>query len=501
MKIRDILKGSLAVIAACGLVYACSYYDAHGGGLGYYGESYLAADGNLPGEPNPEEPAGDRFDEIVENPFVAVAEEPQSTFSVDADGASYAYTRRCIKGGNFPMKNAVRIEEFLNYFTFDYPEPSGSDAVALNAEIAACPWNAEHQLLRLGIKGKSIPSGDEPQANFIDISGSMSSSDKLPLLKSGLIKMLEQMRPTDRVAIVTYASGEQLLLPSTPVSSKKKITDAIKQLNASGATAGAQAMKMAYDEATKNFIEGANNRIIMGTDGDFNVGVTDTDALKEMVESYAANGIYLTICGFGTGNLNDSMMETISNSGNGTYEYIDSEEEMLKVFVYEQSRFVAVANDCKVQITFNPEAVEKYRLIGYENRVMSNEDFENDKKDAAEIGSGQTITALYEIIPAAEAAADASPAKFDFRYKKSLGAESTALSLDVPALTATPSENFNFAASLAAFGLTLRSSEYRGSSSFALAKSLADKATTFDPHDFRSEYRDLLGKAASFQLQ
>ena len=500
MNLRNNYLLSLAAIA-CGIIVNSCSNEGFFGGLSTV-ESYdnyaAVADGLVPEQPEP--PSGDQFSEIVENPFISVAEEPKSTFSVDADGASYAYLRRCLKDARLPQSNAVRIEEFLNYFTFDYPDPSDGNDVALNAEIAACPWNAAHQLLRLGIKGKSIPAGEEPQANFvflIDISGSMSSSDKLPLLKSGLIKMLEQMRPEDRVAIITYADGEKLLLPSTPVSSKSKIVSAIKKLEAGGSTAGAQAMKMAYEEASQHFIEGANNRIIMGTDGDFNVGVTSTDALKAMVESYASRGIYLTICGFGTGNLNDAMMETVSNSGNGTYEYIDSEEEMLKVFVYERSRFVAVANDCKVQITFNGNAVEQYRLIGYENRVMQNEDFENDKKDAAEIGSGQTITALYEIIPAAGAAADASPATFDFRYKKALGTESIPLTLNVPALTATPSENFHFAASLSALGLTLRNSTYKGDASIDLAKTLAEKAKTFDPHGLRKQYRTLLVNAAS----
>ncbi len=508
MKNRTIFLMIAATGTVCCLILSCAkgYYRA--GEMEYLRDNFAGytaqADGQMPQEPPQDPGAGDRFDEIVENPFVAVSDEPQSTFSVDADGASYAYMRRFVKGGNLPQANAVRIEEFLNYFTFDYPDPADGGDIALNAETAACPWNPEHQLLRLGIKGKSIPAGEEPQANFvflIDISGSMDYSDKLPVLKAGLIRMLEQMRSTDRVAIVTYASGEDLLLPSTPVSSKNKIVNAIKQLSARGSTAGAQAMKMAYEEATRNFIEGANNRIIMGTDGDFNVGVTSTEALKEMVENYASRGIYLTICGFGTGNLNDAMMESVSNSGNGTYHYIDSEEEMLKVFVYERERFVAVANDCKVQVTFNPAAVEKYRLIGYENRVMASEDFENDKKDAAEIGSGQTITALYEIIPAEGAAADTSPAKFDFRYKKALGGESIPLTLTAPALTATPSENFRFAASLAAFGLTLRSSEYRGSASIDLARELAGNAGTYDPDGFRKEYRDLLAKAAALQRQ
>ena len=451
-----------------------------------------------PGNPG----GGDRFDQIVENGFVKAAEQPVSTFSVDADGAAYAYMRRCIgHNGWLPSANSVRIEEYLNYFTFNYPDPADGNDVALNAEVGACPWNDAHLLLRLGIKGKSIREADAPLANFvflIDISGSMSSDDKLPLLKSGLITMLDYMRPDDRVAIVTYASGEQLVLPSTPVSERDKIVAAIRPLTARGSTAGASAMEMAYNEVLKNFNAQLNNRVIMGTDGDFNVGVTDTDALKEMVEGYADKGIYLTICGFGTGNLNDSMMESISNSGNGTYHYIDSETEMTKVFVNERERFVAVANDCKSQVTFDPAVVDSYRLIGYENRVMANEDFENDQKDAAEIGAGQTITALYEIIPVDGAAAQ-SFGKFDFRYKKSLGDESIPLGIDLPAVSEAPSDNFWFAASLASFGMTLRESQYKGSSSVDMALSLCDTAlkSRFDPYGYRAEYRDLLTKAQS----
>lgn len=444
---------------------------------------------------------GDSFGEIVESPFVSVASQAQSTFSVDADGASYAYTRRSILSGKFPQKNAVRIEEYLNYFTFDYPDPQGDNSVAISSETGLCPWNTSHQLLRLGLKGKPIPEAEIPQANYlflIDISGSMSSADKLPLLKKGLLALLETMRPDDRIAVVTYASGEKLVLESTPVSEKETIANAIKPLIAYGSTAGARAMKMAYDELTKNFIPGANNRIIMGTDGDFNVGVTSTDSLKRMVEAYAREGIYLTICGFGTGNLNDSMMETISNSGNGTYEYIDSEEEMVKVFVNERSRFVTVANDCKVQITFNPAAVDSFRLIGYENRKMENSDFQDDKKDAAEIGAGQTITALYEIIPVGNAPADASLGTFDFRYKQTPGAESIPLQCVLPALAtdATLSENLAFASSLAAFGLTLRDSQYKGESSFQLAYELASTSIGNDPYGLRRQYINLIGLAS-----
>lgn len=487
----------IPIAALVALTISCSKFD----GLydympGMYDnasmKNYAMEDG---GE---EEPSGDRFDKIVENPFVETATEPVSTFSVDADGAAYAYMRRCLSGGYLPSANAVRIEEYLNYFTFDYSDPQDGATVALNAEAGPCPWNTGHKLLRLGIKGKSLAADEIPQANFVflvDVSGSMSSADKLPILKQGLITMLDYMRPDDRIALVTYASGEKLVLQSTSVSNKNAIVKAIKSLAASGSTAGASGMKMAYEEAEKNFIQGANNRVIMGTDGDFNVGITGTDAICEFVQNYAAKGIYLTICGFGTGNLNDSMMEQVSNSGNGTYEYIDSENELTKVFVNERSKFISVANDCKTQVTFNPEVVSKYRLIGYENRMLQNDDFENDKVDAAEIGSGQTITALYEL----EMAGDGSIGKFDFRYKDALGEDSKLVSLELPAAGNKTSENLQFASSIAAYGLWLRDSQYKGDASLKMATDLAKESIGTDPYGLRKEYVELLEKAATFK--
>ena len=501
---KPFFKYSLGLAAVMAAAFSCSKADyvfgpEMNGKYDYESAAanYMGSDG-MPSEPGD----GDRFDQIVENGFVKAADQPVSTFSVDADGAAYAYMRRCISvNGWLPSANSVRIEEYLNYFTFNYPDPVDDNDVALNAEIGACPWNAEHLLLRLGIKGKSISEAQAPLANYvflIDISGSMSSDDKLPLLKSGLITMLDYMRPDDRVAIVTYASGEDLVLESTPVSEKEKIVAAIKPLVARGSTSGASAMEMAYNEVLKNFNPQFNNRVIMGTDGDFNVGVTSTDALVEMVEGYADQGIYLTICGFGTGNLNDSMMEQVSNSGNGTYHYIDSETEMTKVFVNERERFVSVANDCKSQVTFDPAFVDSYRLIGYENRVMANEDFENDKKDAAEIGAGQTITALYEIIPVDGVEAQ-SFGKFDFRYKKSLGSESIPLGIDLPAVSQAHSADFYFAASLASFGMTLRDSQYKGTSTVDLSIELFNESQKgrFDPYGYRSDYGSLLTTAKS----
>lgn len=453
------------------------------------------------GEPMDQD-GGNRFDEIVENPFVKVADAPASTFSVDADGASYAYMRRCVRDGFMPLSNAVRTEEFLNYFTFDYDEPEGGEMLAINAETGACPWNAEHKLLRLGLKGKSLNNNEIPTANYIfliDVSGSMQGEDRIDLVKTGLCTMLDYMKPEDRVAIITYSGTVKKLLESTLVRDKSSIKNAIKKLVASGCTAGGQAMKMAYEEAVAHYIKGGNNRIIMCTDGDFNVGVSSNDALIEMVESYLSKGIYLSVMGFGIGNLNDSMMENVSNHGNGTYNYIDSEEEMMKVFVNERSRFVAVANDTKCQVTFSPDVVDSYRLIGYENRLMSSEEFENDGKDAGEIGAGQTVTALYEIVPAASYSEDALLATFDVKYKVALGEQSRSLSLGVkvPA-TDSKSENITFASGVAAYALVLRESEYKGSASFEMAESLVRESLGEDKYDLRKQLLELIGRAAAF---
>ena len=452
---------------------------------------------NESGDPqNPGE--GDTFDQIVENDFIPTSREATSTFSIDADGAAYAYMRRAIKGGNLPNANSVRIEEYLNYFTFDYDDPAGDETVAINAELGSCPWNADHKLLRLGLKGKSIPDSEIPDANYIflvDVSGSMSGDDRIELVKKGLVSMLDYMKPSDRVAIITYSGSVKKLLESTLVKNAQTIKKAINKLEASGSTAGGAAMKMAYDEAVEHYITGGTNRIIMFTDGDFNVGVSDTDALVEMVESYLDKGIYLSIMGFGTGNYADSRMESLSNHGNGTYTYIDCEQEMLKVFVDERSHFYSVAGDTKCQITFDPEAVESYRLIGYENRVMNNEDFEDDTKDAGEIGAGQTITALYEIIPAEGFATGATMARYDVRYKKALGGESRPLSVDVTVPSAfASSSNMNLASGIAAYGLVLRGSQYKGSASYDMAKELVS-ASNRTQDKYRTELVQLIEKA------
>ena len=486
---------AVALVGIC--VASCSKGDFYMDGLVYPEADYEAS---MP-EPGDEE-AGDRFDEIKDNDFIKTSDQNVSTFSIDADGAAYGYMRKLLSKGMLPVASSVRIEEYLNYFTFNYADPTGDHTVAINSEVGPCPWNEGYFLVRLGLKGKSMDLSQTPPANFVfmvDVSGSMDSADKLGLLKTCLATLVDNLRPDDRVSIITYASKVEKLIESTPASEANKIKEAIAKLNARGSTAGGAAMKMAYEEALANFIEGGNNRVIMGTDGDFNVGVTSTDALLEMVQDYADKGIYLTVCGFGSGNLNDSMMETISNKGNGTYQYIDSELEMVKVFVHENSKFYSVANDTKVQITFDAEKVGSYRLIGYENRVMANEDFENDDKDAGEIGAGQTITALYEIIPAEGFESGQQVAVFDVRYKKALGQESILLTDEVMSVSSDGTE-ISFAAGVAAYGMILRNSKYRGSADYDMAASLVEQGLAFDPHGYRAELLELISTAKFLAL-
>lgn len=481
IRLATIAITSLGVLS-CALSPDNGYwgYDSFESGDGYTGEG------------------GDRFDKVAENPFIKTKDQNVSTFSIDADGASYAIMRKYV-GIGWPVESAsVRVEEFLNYFTFDYPEPTGEDRVRINAETGSCPWNEDHRLLRLGLKGKSLAEDEIPLANFVflvDVSGSMSSTDKLELLKTSLTTMLDYLRPEDRISIVTYSGSVSKLLESTPVKDALKIKAAIGKLSASGSTAGGKAIEMAYEEALSNYIKDGNNRVILGTDGDFNVGVTDPDALASLVEEYAGKGIYLTVCGFGSGNLNDAMMKKLSVKGNGTYQYIDSEEEMAKVFVQERSKFVSVANDTKVQVTFDPEMIESYRLIGYERRVMDNEDFEDDTKDAGEIGAGQTITALYEIVPAEGYKDGAVCGKFDCRYKKSLlDSESQALSVKLTASEGKMSPELSFASGVAAYGLVLLNSEYKGEASLDMASKLVKAGLAFDPNGYRAELLDLISK-------
>lgn len=410
----------------------------------------------------------EKYKDYDENPFLKVNEFPKSTFSIDADGASYANMRRFVYLGQKPPKASVRTEEYVNYFTYDYPEPESGENVSLSSDIVTCPWNEEHHILRLGMKGKTIPEDQLPPSNYvflIDVSGSMNSPDKLGILKKGFKQLVNELNPEDRIAIVTYAGEVGVLLPSTNASEKDKIKNAIDKLGAGGSTAGAAGITTAYEIAQENFIQDGNNRIILGTDGDFNVGISSTDDLVKLIEEKRKSGIYLTVLGVGGGNLNDYMMEQIANKGNGNYEYIDNASQIQKVFVYEKSKFHTVAKDAKIQITFNPDMVDAYRLIGYENRKLDDKDFEDDEKDAGEIGASQTITALYEVV-LKSTDASAEYANFDFRYKFPDSDNSRILNLSIknkPVGITAGSVETRFAVSVAGFGLIMRESEYKGS--------------------------------------
>jgi Ca-activated chloride channel family protein len=360
----------------------------------------------------------------------------------------------------------------------------------------------EHKLIRIGIKGKSIAKAQYPLANFvllIDVSGSMVSEDKLALLKSGFINFVNQMRPDDKLAIVTYSGYYSVALESTPGTQKDKIIKAIKDLGAGGSTNGSGGIREAYEIAEKNFIPNGNNRVIMGTDGDFNVGITSTDDLVKLIEEQREKGIFLTTLGVGNDNLNDAMMEKIANKGNGNYEYLDNHDELNKVFVDDYSKFLTVAKDVKVQVTFNKNVVKNYRLIGYENRVMESKSFTDDQADAGEIGAGQTITAIYEIEPKGGAHATTEATfTIHFRYKRPEAATSIPIDLDIYDSGhdfAASSENMRFAASVAAFGLYLRKSPYKGNMTLAQIKSWAAGAVSFDPNGYRAKHLKLLEKA------
>lgn len=459
--------------------------------------------GNYAGDYNTGSAAIGKMDAIQENPFIKTKDSAVTTFSVDADGASYALTRKALEN-NVSLKHfkeAIRTEEFINYFTYNYPEATDGNNIAVNGEVSACPWNAAHKLVRIGIKGKSVAKTSYPAANFvlvIDVSGSMSSPDKLELLKNGFITFVNQMRLEDKIAIVTYAGEDAVRLLSTPGTKKNEIIAAIKGLGSGGSTNGAGGIKRAYEIANQNFIAGGNNRVIIGTDGDFNVGITNTDELIKLIEEYKAKGVYLTTLGVGLGNLNEGMMEKIANKGDGNYEYLDSEAELQKLFIDEYSKFVTVAKDVKVQVSFNTELIEAYRLIGYENRSLSNDDFKDDSKDAGEIGAGQTITAIYEVKPVANAAFKVQPSfGIQFRYKKSANEASIPLSLDIydnGNSFSDASEDMRFASSLAALGLYLRGSAFRSTISLSDIKTWASGATTFDPGGYRKKHLQLLNK-------
>jgi Ca-activated chloride channel family protein len=446
---------------------------------------------------------GEQYAEIIENPFIATADEPTSTFSIDADGASYSNARRFLNDGIMPPPDALRTEELINYFDYNYPQPEGPDPIGLNGEVSRCPWAPAHKLIRIGIKGQTIEEEDIPPSNLvflIDVSGSMGSARKLPLLQEAFKLLAQELTAEDRVAIVTYAGQAGVALPSTPGDQTETIVNAIEGLTSGGSTAGADGINTAYEIALEHYIEGGNNRVILATDGDFNVGPSSTDELVQLIEEKREQGVFLTVLGFGTGNLNDQLMEQIANNGNGTYEYIDNQQQAEKVLVEELGKLYTVAKDVKVQVTFNTNLVEAYRLIGYENRLLDNEDFEDDEADGGEIGAGQAITALYEIKRANGGGSSFGVPTFtiEFRYKDPTSDVSQLMTLDIPDQNASfdqASEHMRFAAGVASFGLLMRDSEYKGQTSYEQIYNWCSGAMTYDPGGYRQELLELIEKA------
>jgi Ca-activated chloride channel family protein len=461
------------------------------------------------------------YDRIFENPFQLALRQPLSTFSIDVDTASYSNARRFLSEGRLPPKDAVRIEEFINYFPYRFPEPHGEHPIAIALETAECPWNGRHQLVRIGLQGRHVALEDMPPRNLvflIDTSGSMNAPNRLPLLQSALRLLVRQLTGRDRVAIVAYAGTAGLILPSTPGDRQETILAALDSLHAAGSTNGGEGIVLAYRLAQENFIKGGANRVILGTDGDFNVGVTSRGELVRLIEDKRKTGVFLSVLGFGMGNYKDSTLEELARHGNGQHAYIDTFAEARKVFVQDLANLVPIARDVKVQVEFNPTWVQAYRLIGYENRLLRDEDFNDDTKDAGDMGAGHTVTALYEIVPpgvklslpgvdplryqqkhVGAAAAD-SPELLTVKVRYILPEESKSRLLTAPLLNRkTPIDqataDFRFSAAVASFAMLLRESQYKGTTSYAGVLNLGGGAMDFDPGGHRAEFLGLVHTA------
>jgi Ca-activated chloride channel homolog len=470
------------------------------------------------------------YSRIDENPFLEVARAPLSTFSIDVDTASYSNTRRFIfDEQRLPPKDAVRIEELVNYFPYEYPQPTGGAPFSVHAEVAGCPWNAQHRLVRIGLQGRRVTAENLPPANLVflvDVSGSMNDPRKLPLVKSSLRTLAEQLTARDRVAIVVYAGTSGLALPSTPGDRKPEILGAIDNLEAGGSTNGGEGIQLAYRVARENFVEGGTNRVLLATDGDFNVGVTGEEELVRLVEEKRRGGVFLSVLGFGTGNLKDSRMEKLADKGNGNYAYIDTLEEARKVLGEQVGgTLVAIAKDVKIQVEFNPQLVAGYRLIGYENRLLRDEDFKDDAKDAGEIGAGHNVTALYEVVPAGQrvenpgvddlkyrqqpersagGAGGGEMLTVKLRYKEPDGDESKPLNVgvvDSKGAHENASDDFKFASAVAQFGMLLRDSRYKGQASYDGVLRLARASAGADLRGYRTEFVRLVETAQALSAR
>ena len=457
------------------------------------------------------------YDNISENTFLKATDNPLSTFSIDVDAASYSNVRRLLREGQLPPAGAVRIEEMINYFQYNYPQPKNNDPFSFTTEMSDCPWNPQHKLVLIGMQGKKIPVENLPPSNLvflIDVSGSMQTANKLPLVKSSLKMLTDQLREQDNVSIVVYAGAAGLVLAPTSGSNKTAIKDALERLSAGGSTAGGAGIQLAYKIAKENFNKKGNNRVILCSDGDFNIGMSSDDEMERLIETERKSGVFLTVLGYGMGNYKDNKMQKLADKGNGNHAYIDGIQEAKKVLVNEfGGTLFTIARDVKLQVEFNPAKVHGYRLIGYENRMLKKEDFNNDKKDAGDLGSGHTVTALYEIIPVGvptEFIKSVDNLKYQknsttlsstifneeimtikFRYKAPDGEVSKLIvhpMLDNKIALANTTENFRFAAAVAAFGMLLRDSEFKGQASYASVLQLANNARTSDIDGYKKEF-------------
>lgn len=481
----------------------------------------------LSGHPSISEEAPNRegYNRIDENEFHSPLDSPLSTFSIDVDTASYANVRRMIENGKLPPADAVRIEEMINYFRYDYPQPDDGVPFSVTVDSASAPWKKDNRLVRIGLQGKNVSQEERPPANLvflIDVSGSMSSPNKLPLAQKSLNLLVEQMDSRDRIAVVVYAGNSGLALPSTTANNKETISHALDNLKAGGSTNGQSGIQLAYDTAQKHFIENGINRVILCTDGDFNVGISNQGALTRLIEKKAKSGVYFSAIGFGSGNYKDDMMESLSNRGNGNYAYVDNESEARKIFVEDMlGTLLAIAKDVKIQVEFNPTKVDSYRLIGYENRALAAKDFNDDQKDAGEIGSGHGVTALYEIVPARSGNTEpqVDPLRYQstknilqsdelltvkLRYK--LPGEDTSKLITHPHLDThtniqDAANDFRFAAAVAAYSMRLRGSAYLGPFTLQEIQDLAQGSlgSSKDPH--RAAFLKLIEKTAALQTK
>ncbi|ABW29190.1 vWA domain-containing protein [Acaryochloris marina] len=473
---------------------------------------------HLPGTFNTED-----YKRINENPFFLPQRTPLSTFSIDVDTASYSNVRRFIRQGQLPPKDAVRLEELINYFDYGYASPKGDQPFSVSTEVATAPWNNQHKLVHIGLKGKELEKEQPSNLVFlIDVSGSMKRPNKLALVKKSLCLLVHQLKPEDRVSLVVYAGRAGIVLPSTPGTQKATIMNAIDRLEAGGSTAGAAGIKMAYDMAERHFLKNGNNRVILATDGDFNVGQSSDAELERLIEQKRDRGVFLTVLGYGTGNYKDNKMELLANKGNGNYAYIDTLLEAQKVLVNDlRGTLFTIAKDVKIQVEFNPGKVQAYRLIGYENRLLRDQDFNDDRKDAGEIGSGHTITALYEVIPTGVKSdvelPDIDPLKFQkptassnssdlmnlkLRYKQPTGSKSQLISTaiaDKNRSIQSATDNLKFSAAVAMYGMVLRDSDYKGKATFNQVLDLADQAKGKDPQGYRMAFMQLVERSQTLQ--